>query len=438
MPYKIRQIEFIEGDIFRPGSHLTFFDETTTIGEVPSVFFLVGNNGSGKTSILNHLFNGLGEGKKGFYGGTNLTKGTNFKISGIGIDPTIEVTVEQSGVRSGHYPENMKIIFDEVNTAFNAEKITAVTAVTADEDDNPRERARELGKIIPQLLANIKAEDDAYIADFVANNGVIPAYTKKLDRFTDAFNKMYNGTKVFDKIINEDGEKKIMFLDSLENEVHMNTFSTGEKQIIFRVGNLLRNLENLENAIILIDEPETSLHPKWQQKYLRFLLDTFDGVDIQFIIATHSPYILQGMKDGESIALQIDRNRIDTIGNEVLEIGEKIGSYPNSLKNPSLNLINYLAYGIVDELLHIELLTALELKYNVNYNGLKSILNRTVTVSMTHVSTVGYGAVNIGDSITEALPIYIRNSIHHPDERARTYTAAELENSIKIMLELIK
>jgi len=250
---------------------------------------------------------------------------------------------------------------------------------------------------------------------------------------------MYAGTKRFKKILNEDGEKKIVFIDNLGNEVNMSSFSTGEKQIVFRIGNLLKNLNNLENGIILIDEPETSLHPKWQRKYIEFLLDVFEGLDIQFIIATHSPYILQGIKEGESIAIKIDRSKIDEDGNDILEIGEKIGYYPNSLRNPSINLINYLAYGILDELLHIELFTALEVKNNVNYNGLKNILNSNTSISQkSHIATARYNGVNIGDAISESLPVFIRNSLHHPDERGRVYSHEELEESINIMLDLIK
>ena len=439
MNRKIQKIQFKKSEVFKDNSELTFFNENTPENETPKIIFLVGNNGSGKTSILNYLYNGLAEGRKGFYGSTKLKKGTKFDIFITNENPQIEVSVEQSGIRSNRYPENIKIIFDEVNTTFNIEKIKSVTALTADENENPKERASDLGKIIPQLLANIKAEDDAYIADYITEHNNIPNYSKKLDRFTKAFDKMYDGTKSFKKIINEDGEKKIIFTDNFGNEVNMSSFSTGEKQIIFRVGNLLKNLKNLENAFILIDEPETSLHPKWQKKYIKFLLDTFQGLDIQFIIATHSPYILQGIKEGESIAIKIDRNNKDENGNDILEIGEKIGYYPNSLKNPSINLINYLAYGIVDELLHIELFTALEVKNNVNYTALKNILNNNSNIPQkSHTATVRYGGINIGDSINEALPVFIRNSLHHPDERARTYSQNELEISINKMLDLIE
>lgn len=102
-------------------------------------------------------------------------------------------------------------------------------------------------------------------------------------------------------------------------------------------------------------------------------------------------------------------------------------------------MINYLAYGIVDELLHIELFTALEVKNNVNYISLKNILKNNSNISQkSHIATVNYGGINIGDSITEALPVFIRNCLHHPDERARNYSQEELEESINIMLNLIQ
>ncbi|MFB9081068.1 ATP-binding cassette domain-containing protein [Flavobacterium procerum] len=163
MKRKIQKIEFKKSEVFKDDSKLTFFDENSTEVEIPKIIFLVGNNGSGKTSILNYLYNGLAEGKQGYYGSTELKKGTKFNLWITNENPEIEVIVEQSGIRSSKYPENIKIIFDEVNTTFNIEKITSVTALTADEDIHPKERASDLGKMIPQLLANIKAEDDAYI-----------------------------------------------------------------------------------------------------------------------------------------------------------------------------------------------------------------------------------------------------------------------------------
>ena len=46
-------------------------------------------------------------------------------------------------------------------------------------------------------------------------------------------------------------------------------------------------------GIVLIDEIDLHLHPKWQSKILPKLMDLFPKV--QFIITTHSPIVLQGV-----------------------------------------------------------------------------------------------------------------------------------------------
>ena len=43
---------------------------------------------------------------------------------------------------------------------------------------------------------------------------------------------------------------------------------------------------------IVIDEPENSLHPRWQQQYISNVLDLFYRFEPRIIIATHSPLII--------------------------------------------------------------------------------------------------------------------------------------------------
>lgn len=47
-----------------------------------------------------------------------------------------------------------------------------------------------------------------------------------------------------------------------------------------------------ENCLYLLDEPENSLSPEKQQELLRFLEDSARFFGCQFIIATHSPFLL--------------------------------------------------------------------------------------------------------------------------------------------------
>jgi predicted ATP-binding protein involved in virulence len=68
----------------------------------------------------------------------------------------------------------------------------------------------------------------------------------------------------------------------------------------------------LGNGVILIDEPETHLHPRWQQRILTNLDKIFPNV--QFVITTHSPQIITTVKKEQVIVLT-DDNAATPVGN---------------------------------------------------------------------------------------------------------------------------
>ncbi|MBD5081704.1 MAG: AAA family ATPase [Ruminococcaceae bacterium] len=47
-----------------------------------------------------------------------------------------------------------------------------------------------------------------------------------------------------------------------------------------------------ENGLYVLDEPENSLSPKWQTEILEIIEDSANFLGCQFIIATHSPFLL--------------------------------------------------------------------------------------------------------------------------------------------------
>ena len=63
-----------------------------------------------------------------------------------------------------------------------------------------------------------------------------------------------------------------------------------------------------ENGLYLLDEPEHSLSPERQQELLRFLEDSARFFGCQFIIATHSPFLLS-MKGAK--IYDLDENPVD-------------------------------------------------------------------------------------------------------------------------------
>jgi predicted ATP-binding protein involved in virulence len=55
-------------------------------------------------------------------------------------------------------------------------------------------------------------------------------------------------------------------------------------------------------GIVLIDEIDLHLHPKWQRRVVSDLKRAFKG--LQFIVSSHSPFILQSLEPGEVIDLE--------------------------------------------------------------------------------------------------------------------------------------
>ena len=75
--------------------------------------------------------------------------------------------------------------------------------------------------------------------------------------------------------------------------------SSGYNNVFGWIGYLLKRLIDVTpngedfrqtHAIVLVDEIDTYLHPIWQSRALRVLMDTFPN--IQFIVTTHSPYVV--------------------------------------------------------------------------------------------------------------------------------------------------
>lgn len=84
-----------------------------------------------------------------------------------------------------------------------------------------------------------------------------------------------------------------------------NDFSTGEKQLItFLVYSAIELPKNTP-SLIIIDEPELSLHVKWQNKLLKNLLKKSN---IKILSATHSPYILNKLEVDSMIVRKQEAN----------------------------------------------------------------------------------------------------------------------------------
>jgi predicted ATP-binding protein involved in virulence len=86
--------------------------------------------------------------------------------------------------------------------------------------------------------------------------------------------------------------KKAIFESFNRQKIGMNDLSDGEKQLFYQTV-YLNNL-HLQNSILMVDEPETRLHPSWQQAILKLYQKA--GKNNQVIVATHSPFLIASVK----------------------------------------------------------------------------------------------------------------------------------------------
>ncbi len=95
-----------------------------------------------------------------------------------------------------------------------------------------------------------------------------------------------------------------MIVEKDGEELDVNQLSQGEKSLLALVGDIARRLAllnpSLDNplegeGVVMIDEVDLHLHPKWQHDLIDKLVKTFPNV--QFILTTHSPHVISDNPD---------------------------------------------------------------------------------------------------------------------------------------------
>lgn len=142
----------------------------------------------------------------------------------------------------------------------------------------------------------------------VLNDAIMKVYEKLLSysednqinlcKIEESINKFLCDSKK--KCILKDGSIFITDSDQLESKINSPIFknldaylnieklSSGERQLIYIIFSVA--LASVNGALILMDEPEISLHLEWQERLLKELSDL--NTKSQMIVVTHSPAII--------------------------------------------------------------------------------------------------------------------------------------------------
>lgn len=134
--------------------------------------------------------------------------------------------------------------------------------------------------------------------------------------------------------LSKDEDTVPIFRNIEGKEFDISGLSSGEKQLFLRALSL--KFLNVNNSIILIDEPEISLHPRWQRKIINVYENI--GENNQLIIATHSPHIIGNVTKEQIRVLKRDKEGIKVMNYE--ELDETYGRTVESILMEIMGIVN--------------------------------------------------------------------------------------------------
>lgn len=301
---KIKSIKFNTHPVLKD----LFLDFSTTNNEVADTIIFAGENGSGKTTIINTLYDiiqGNNTGKFGNFTIELIIDDQEISLSYISEDNKYSRVYNKEGKLIGYSFENktfkannISAIYSDVDINFHSNQISSITSLALDINKESRKSTNNLPTEINQLLVDVQALDDAELSYLARQNPHLSfkdlKCEQRMSRFTRAFNKMFENLS-YCRIENNNGKKDILF-NKNGSEIPIEQLSSGEKQIIYRSSFLLRDSNATKGAFVFIDEPEISLHPRWQTKILNYYCDIFSDEKnqqtSQIFIVTHSPFII--------------------------------------------------------------------------------------------------------------------------------------------------
>ena len=207
-----------------------------------------------------------------------------------------------------------------------------------------------------------------------------------------------------------------------DEDIPINKRGSGIKRLVllnfFRAeAERRKNEKNVPDIIYSIEEPETSQHPNHQRKLIEAFIELSKSDNTQVLLTTHSPSIVKLLKF----------HHIKLIKKEPMR--EVANVQRNELPYPSLNEVNFLAFGESNDEYHNELYGFIESEELLNeYKSGKQ--------SMKYIRIK-----RNGDTLEEQKIVseYIRHQIHHPENTLNTrYTDQQLQDSIAEMRAFIK
>jgi predicted ATP-binding protein involved in virulence len=315
------------------------FDYSIELNQEEGITILTGPNGYGKTTILNIIYELFGR------GGTSnnlasaievtLSDGRTLKfpenreefVKVISVyfikDQRLQKTVLEMQKGSRYWPiihEAIMLLAHDLSDSILkkkdeeqqlANKLASsqhnrIKALSDSLDEGEfrarfnllRERYRQLQNmgIYAENLEDTDYKDNrGYLSIFIED------WEKRLAVYDDLMAKIgmflsiLNEKKLVNKTVAVNAEKGFLFSTSKGKSLPLTALSSGEQNEIILLYELLFNVP--PDSLVLIDEPETSMHVAWQIEFIQDLKNIIKIKPLSFIIATHSPDLINDKMD---------------------------------------------------------------------------------------------------------------------------------------------
>ncbi len=289
-------------------------DFTDKKGEILDTIVLAGLNGSGKTTILELIENLI----NGTLKKETFIKSTSFQLE-IEVSSVQKERIEfspdtdlqealQGNKKCIHFGFNGTSSEKEVQlfasyVDIHEKKSNGVFICASDKMYDAKTNKNILLTSFNVDKKLVQQNISASIQKQVFANIDIPPREVFKKQIRD-LNKIFEGLNVNSKLV-QINEKELIFESINRQKIHFEDLSSGEKMLYY-MGFMLNQL-NLENTLILVDQPEDALHPTWQQQITTFFKNI--GKNNQVILATHSPQIIASVHPESVFVLGVEEGK---------------------------------------------------------------------------------------------------------------------------------
>lgn len=273
------------------------FDDLNLVWELNrDVNVLAGPNGSGKSTVLK-LVAALSNHKLKIR--EFLSPTLFFKVE-VDYDGLVR-TMESSKYAISYYEDENKGITNIKNCNY----IDSFDKFIPQENIQKTTREGNIKTLLDLELFWLEQDYKNYLLDnskaaFEILNNKVSTIQHKEEAITHLNHKKNLFLKTIDQLFAPTYKKidreanNIQFILREEKIILPHQLSSGEKQMLIILLSTL--IQNNQPAIMIMDEPEVSLHTDWQESLIQNIRSLNENV--QIIIATHSPFIIsQGWGD---------------------------------------------------------------------------------------------------------------------------------------------